>query len=404
MKFNEIAGSIAIDQSHFRKFISTWYNDGDNIVLVGIPVDGYRRVLSQSQTKERLLNLTDEEFISITRNTESGQKFGTYLGINPIADPKEVTLYKRGTEENVRSIYGCFIDFDVNKDGKKSGVFDSKNEILEFIDSLELEPTIVVDNGSAGGMHAYWRFDEPLELGDGSEPYKPLLMGWWAYLNSLTDKSIDRLIDSTRIARLPSSIYWPTHAGDRFDTVSVVRCSGKRYPRQKILDLSKDAYAHHNAKLNALRTSKTVDLDLTMKNYVLDNNISDDIKKISRLSESNLNMVSTIIQGYINDEYDWDEILEPHGWTYLKDDSEGSSVWARPGKSDRSAVVDYKHSTGVVSPVMSLLSSSEATGLSDLKEAGVPLTKMQVLLRLQYKDNVPEMISDVLRRSKRNVS
>lgn len=399
MKFTDIVGSIDIDQSHFRKFISTWYNDEDNIVLVGIPVDGYRRVLSQSQTKERLLNLTDDEFIGLTRNTESGQKFSTYLGINPIKDSEEVTLYKRGTEENVRAIYGCFIDFDINKDGKKKGVFESKEEILEFIDSLELEPTIVVDNGSNGGMHAYWRFDDPMELGEGRSPHKPLLLGWWAYLNSLTDRNIDRLVDSTRIARLPSSIYWPSVAGDKFDSVSVIRCSGKRYPRQSFLDLSSEAYAKHNAKLDVIKRAKSADmLNISMRDYAQTEADSEILKKLINLSDQNLTLVATAVENYVNSEYDWAEILEPHGWTFLKEDSEGSNVWARPGKSERSAVVDYTDGTGVVSPVMSLLSSSEETGLADLKEAGVVLTKMQVLLRLQYNDDVPQMIDDVLRK------
>ena len=71
-------------------------------------------------------------------------------------------------------------------------------------------------------------------------------------------------------------------------------------------------------------------------------------------------------------------------------------MFARPGKGDRSAVVDYTDENGVVSPVMSLLSKSEMTGLLDLYEAAIPLTKYQVLLRTRYQDNEANLLKEYM--------
>jgi hypothetical protein len=55
--------------------------------------------------------------------------------------------------------------------------------------------------------------------------------------------------------------------------------------------------------------------------------------------------------------------------------------------------VDYEDS-----PVMSLLSMSEETGLADLKDAGINLTKYRVMLRLQYQDDEKKMVEHLVDR------
>lgn len=398
MRFTDVAGSIQLDVSHLKTFVESWYDEGDNIVVVGMPVEGARRVMSQALSRERILSLTNEDLDGLTKIGDDGRKVNTYIGINPVKDPEAVTLYSRGTEDNVMSVYGCFIDFDINKEGKKSGVFDSKEDILSFIDSLDLEPTIVVDNGESGGIHAYWRFED-VYTGVDRDKYKPLLTGWWAYIQSKTDKHIDRLIDVTRISRLPSGIYWPS-AGEKFDTVKVIRSSGVRHSRDSILNLSGPSYEAHKKRLENLRIEKTSNLDFSVRQFVVSGAEGELLQKIVDLRPSNRNMVLTLVEQHINHTFLWRDILEPHGWTFLKDGPDGEEVWSRPGKSDRSAVVNHMKHTGEVSVVMSLLSSSPETGLADLKEAGVDLTKMQVLLRLSYEDDVVSMLTDITRKAK----
>lgn len=397
MKFGESVGSIDIDVSHLHKFVDTWYNDGENIVIAGFPESGPRRILSMTLTKEELLQVGNEAFEGLTKNFDTGQKYDAYIGINPISDPDGVSLYSRGTEENVKSVNGCFIDFDVNKPGKKSGVFDSKAQILEFIETIPVEPTIIVDNGSSGGIHAYWKFEDPIDLSE-TKVTKPYLVGWWTYIRSLTDRQIDRLVDVTRIARMPSSIYWPKTSSDKFDTVKVLKCSGKTYRKNDLLELSAPSYENHCDTLDRIRREKSVGMDIALKDYAGNPSNTERMKNLINLKPHNLNIITTLVQASIEDNYSWADILEPYGWTLLKEDSEGSLVWSRPGKLDRSAVTDYRKDNGQVSQVMSLLSSSDETGLADLKEANVVLTKMQVLLRLRYNDNVIEMLDDVLNK------
>lgn len=394
MRFSDAVGSVDIDVSHIHEFVSTWYNEDDIISVSGFPIEGHRRVVSLPLTREEFLDVTNEGFEGLTRDFNTGQRYDAYLGINPMVSKDSVKVFSRGTEKDVRSLYGCFIDFDINKEGKKSGVFDSKEQILSFIDTVELEPTIVVDNGSSGGIHAYWRFEDPIEL-PSEEPTKPYLVGWWTYISSLTERNIDRLVDVTRISRLPSSIYWPKEGSDRFDTVKVIRNSGNRYPRKKFLEISKDSYSNHVKTLDKIRSEKSFGLDLTLKAMA---EKSPEMQRKFKLHPHNMNIITHIVQHHINDNYSWSDILEPHGWTFIKEDSSGSLVWSRPGKLDRSATTDYRRDNGEVSQVMSLLSSSDETRLADLKEANVHLTKMQVLLRLKYNDDVNAMIDDIMSR------
>lgn len=402
MKFNEAVGSIDIDDSHLKEFVRTWYNDEDNIVISGFPVgEGPRRVLSLSITKEDLLEKTSEELEGLTRDFDTGRKYDAYIAINPVIDMDAVTLYARGTEENVKAVYGCFLDLDINKPGKKSGAFDTKQQALDFLDSIPAEPTIVIDNGVSGGIHAFWRYEDPIDLTE-TKLTKPYLVGWWSYANSLTNSNIDRLVDTTRLVRMPSGIYWPKKDSDKFDTVKVIRKSGKTYKKDDLLNLSANAYKKHCDTLDRIRREKTMVLDLSLDNYADNPANTERMSRLLNLRPHNKNLLTTLVQNAIDQTYSWSDILEPYGWTLMKEDSEGSLVWSRPGKLDRSAVTDYRKDSGEVSQVMSLLSSSEETGLADLKEANVILTKMQVLLRLRYNDNVIEMLDDVLRRIESN--
>lgn len=402
MKFTDAVGSISIDASHLKEFVSTWYNEGDNIVISGFPVgEGPRRVLSMSISREDLLDKSAEELEGLTRDFDSGRKYDAYIGINPVIDLDTVTLYSRGTEENVKAVYGCFLDLDVNKPGKKSGAFESKDDALAFLSTIPVEPTLIVDNGVSGGVHAFWKYSDPIMLSENT-PVKPYLVGWWSYANSLTECSIDRLVDTTRLVRMPSGIYWPKKDSDKFDTVKVIKNTGNIYNRDDLLQLSANAYKNHCDTLVRLRREKVETLDLSLDKYVNHPSNSERVKRLLNLRPHNEALIKTLVQNAIDENYSWADILEPYGWTLMKEDSEGSLVWSRPGKLDRSAVTDYRRDDGQVSQVMSLLSSSDETQLADLKEANIVLTKMQVLLRLRYNDNVIEMLDDILRRLEEN--
>lgn len=392
MKFTEFAGDSTIDVSHLHSFLKTWYCPGDIISFVGIPKTGTRKVLSQAQSVERMLEATPGEIESLSYIVEQDKHMSMYMSINPLIEDHKVTLTSRGDKSDVRAVYGTFIDFDVTKEGSKEGAFDSKEEILQFISTLPLKPSIIVDNGISGGIHAYWRVVQE----DVDRVEESLLVRWWAYITSLTPRKIDKLIDKTRISRMPSAIYWPGE-GEKIDTVKIHSVSGTQYPLDTLLSASEEAYQAHLRKIAALRDQK-VRVDRSKWEE----------RVLTRVRENSPSRAYTELQAkvamdridrFIDECYEWSDILPQHGWTFLKENSDGSKTWARPGKSERSAVVDYISPSGAKSGVMSLLSSSSETRLEDLKEAGVPLTKKQVMLRLEYNDDVLAMVDDLYERS-----
>lgn len=388
MQFKDFAGSTSIDLKHLHEFLGTWFRPDDLLTIVGIPATGVRKVMSFTVKASELVTVPPEEFEKLTVVSTDRRKINVYTCINPTKEENHVQLYSRGTKEDVRDVYGCFIDLDVVKEGKKQGVFETKQDIYAFLDSLEVPPTMVLDNGADGGIHAYWRLVDQ----DIPNATEELMARWWAYISSLSPVKIDRLIDKTRLSRLPSAIYWPSGDG-KFDTVKVVKSRGPQYTLQELVDVSQDAFDKHNKRVSELRMQKTrIDVDLW--NERLAQRISES-EPDRRFSEQQVKIMMHLIDQYINTQFDWADILEPHGWTFLKESGEGDQVWARPGKNDRSATVNHQKNDGSISGVMSLLSSSDETRLADLKEAGVPLTKRQVLLRLKYNDDVIRMVDDM---------
>ena len=82
-----------------------------------------------------------------------------------------------------------------------------------------------------------------------------------------------------------------------------------------------------------------------------------------------------------NETYSWDSILEPQGWTKLGVDEDGRVIWSRPGDGARkSATTDWPDSPHV----MSLFSTAPETGLLNLHDAQVVLTKYRVWVELVW--------------------
>lgn len=380
MKFSDYAGDTSIDTSHLKTFVDAWYNPDDIVVIVAISVNSPRRkVLSQTIPAHELAVSTPDEIEDLCSSGED--KFNTYMSIFPVKDENNVSLKSRGSKEDVKEVYGVFTDFDV-----KEGAFESKAEIITFVNSLPHRPTIIVDNGETGGVHVYWR------LNRGETDNEELLFMWWCYISSMTDKKIDRLIDSTRISRLPSGIYWGKE-GQKSDTVKVITANGPTYSSADLRSISNDAFEGRKKKIETIirkdQISKRDVGELAAQIYSEHNGTG--FTWSAKLALSKL-------EEMVNTELTWNEILEPHGWEHRRTLRDDTNEWARPGQSARSAVTDYRHDDGSLSPVMSLLSQSEDTGLQDLLDAQIPLTKYRVHLRLKYNDNERQMLIDMKER------
>lgn len=374
MKLSDLTGEVHISAHHAKSFVSTWFEPEDKIVIVGQKTEktGTLDTISQSMLASEFTEVTDADIESLVF-TPDGTKYNLYIGVCPIKE--DVGLQKRGKEENVQRIPGVWSDLDV-----KDGCFGSREEIINFLFGLELQPSIVVASGS-GGIHAYWK------LAPGQEATKDLVEYWWSHLDESAgpDIKIDKLADLTRILRVPGSVYFPKKdSGSKVGKVEIMYLTGNEFTVAQIQSVSKAAYtAKHERRKRLINddANRRVDMDRFARDLLSEGNRWTMYRAISELED------------FVNNHMSWAEILEPHGWTYMRQLRDGSHEWARPGRSERSAVVDFEGS-----PVMSLLSSSEDTGLSDLKDAQLPITRYRALLRLGFNDDEKSMVEYLVGR------
>lgn len=375
---NDIVGEVLIDTSHLRQFVQAWFKPEDTVAIVAISPERHgRKPLSQPATARELMNI-DAVDISQLSMLKNGEKFNTYITVYPIRDSKQVELHKRGGEENVRDVYGVFVDLDV-----KPGCFDNKEQIFEFLTTEVPRPTIVIENGETGGIHAYWRlpWDETAD--------KSLLTRWYSYISEKAgDRKIDKLVDVTRVSRMPSGIYWPKDkTAGKVDTVKTVWVDGPQYSLQYLLDISQEAFERRTNRIQKL-----------WKDDAQSRLSADELARLAMEEDEDLDgwalyQAIASVEEQFNSIFSWDDILEPMGWTYIREDNRGRREWARPGQSAKSATTDYEESPDM----MSLLSSSEDTGLADLKDAGIALTKWRVAQRLLFDDDVEALTRHVLK-------
>lgn len=376
MKFSDIAGEVDVSSNDAKLFIQTWFKGEDKICISGLRSErtGSMDAVSQSMTAWEFVTSSDDSSLSDLVFDDDGSKWNIYVSVCPIKE--EVSLKQRGTKSNVAYVPGVWADLDV-----KPGSFSSQEEILEWLQTLALEPTITVSSGSSG-VHVYWRLKWDQK---GSED---LADSWWAYLNEQAgDRSIDHLVDVTRILRLPGTIRFPKKDEDsqKLGPVRILKLHTDQEHRYTTDEIWAISAAAMNRKNEQRRKTIREIAERRLRSDEAARALLDVNTKWGYLQ------AHAYVEDYVNENWDWANILEPYGWKYRRTLSDGSKEWARPGQNDRSAVVDYEGS-----PVMSLLSMSEATGLVDLKEAGVPLTKYTVALRLMFNDEEEEMIRYVV--------
>lgn len=379
MKFTDKVGNLEISPESAIQFVQSWFLPDDRICVVGRRTvrTGSLDVVSQTMAASELIDSLEEGMLESIIFDSDGSSYNLYVSVCPVQE--DLGLFRRGTKDNVAYVPGVWADLDI-----KEGGFTSEEEILSWLASLPLRPSIICGSGS-GGIHAYWRLNWD-QQGDGE-----LVEQWWSFLHEMAgDRSIDKLVDTTRILRIPGSVYFPKpDAEDQsLKMVKLISLSGYVYDKKQLQDVSHDAYERRKASRAKLRyddAQRKMDVD-SLARSLMSNGVT---------GRWALMRAIAAIEDFINKDMDWTDILIPHGWTLRQELRDGSSEWARPGQSDRSAVTDYEDS-----PVMSLLSTSEDTGLSDLKDAGIPLTKYRVLLRLDFNDDEKALVPWAIARLK----
>lgn len=380
MKLSDLVGLTAVDPDQAVAHINTWFGADDLVCLVGMRQHRGRgkNVLSQAMKARDLVGVLRSdnrfEFLEGLTVDEDGNKWNVYVGVSAVE--KGVTAVKRGGLDNIAAMPGVWADLDV-----KSGSFESEEEILAWAKEKLPVPTLAVTTGS-GGVHLYWKTEQPLPLFQARELQKR----WWSYVAAQAgEKSIDRLIDPSRILRLAGTVRWPKDGETALPAQTVIRYRDphRKYTLETLYGLSAAAWEEYNTRVTRTRQN---DAQRRLE--------ADELAKLALEGKGQWALYAAIasVEETVNQRYTWDEILEPHGWTFLREDYHGRREWARPGRAEKSATTDWVESPNM----MSLLSWSEETGLYDLREAGVHLSKYRVLLRLKYNDDATALVKDVL--------
>ena len=382
MKLDDYAGEVRISSEDAVAFVKTWFKPTDRICISALRSEGTGGVdaVAQTMTAREFIETTDDKALeAVIFDPEDGSRWNLYISVSPVKE--DVQLRRRGTKSNVDYIPGVWADIDVQQGG-----FESEEVLLGWLDALALPPSIICSSGSSG-VHAYWRLKWS-EEGD-----EKLVDAWWSYLDDTAgeDRAIDKLVDSTRILRMPGSVRFPKkdeRKNHKIGSVSIIKLTDNQYSIEEIRSVSAEA----TAKKAAIR-KQTIERDKERRMSV------DELAKsmIDRPEVGRWELLQAVsnVEDFVNDHLSWSDILTPHGWKFRRQQGDGSKEWARPGQNARSAVTDYQGS-----PVMSLLSMSPATRMSDLLDAGIPLTKYRVLLRLEYDDDEEKLIIDMVDQMK----
>lgn len=388
MKLDEIAGAVEVDPSAAARFLRGWYDEDDLVTLVGVRKKEPQKphLMAEVYPVEELVVGLESDggqqlLHSLVNDPRDGSQWNLYVQVCPAAHELE-SPFKRGGDENVARFWGPWVDLDV-----KPGSFETQDDALNFLRGLDVFPTTVVTTGS-GGVHAYWRMTHSLAV----EAGRDLVRAWWSYLGEKASSygaKVDHLVDISRMMRLPGTVRWPKEREAAVPAlVSLFYVGGPEthVAPERLLEVASPASERREERI---RRTQLTD---RQRRWDADSIAAELLNSENRWST--LRAVAQV-EDLFNELVSWDEILEPEGWTFLREDNNERREWARPGRGDKSATTDWPESPHV----MSLLSSSEDTGLADLKEAEIALTKYRVALRYWFNDDETEMVKWTISRA-----
>lgn len=374
-------GDLVLDVDAAIRHLEWTFEPGDIVHLVNLrpKSKGVKTtVISMGAVLEEMIEDLKEEFEGICV-----APWSTYYQIAPSTEAM-VGAGIRPDKTKCAGTRVLFADLDVGK----SGGFKDKAEVEEFLGGLEVPPGAVVWTGS-GGAHASWRMDS-----DGAERLREVMTGrqigerWWTWLDAECKRMgmdhvvIDRLIDlDARVLRLPGTIRYPKYSGDVTAPVVADYREVDRVTFEKFMEVTDKTFEPYKKRVRERQEMDTVLLselvDISQRRGVWGERI-----------------IQAHVEEWAEERLEWSEILEEYGWTRFREGGDGSIEWTRPGGEGKSATTDWPDSPGV----MSLFSTDPSTGVLDLYEAEIVLTKWRVFLRLVHGDNVWEAADDLGRR------
>lgn len=105
-------------------------------------------------------SVTDTENLINTALRLSGEENDVFYGVGLMSQPKAAG---KAAADEITSIPGLWFDMDIAHEAhKRTDLPGSMEEAMEVINSIPLEPSIIVNSGH--GLHAYWLFREPWDI------------------------------------------------------------------------------------------------------------------------------------------------------------------------------------------------------------------------------------------------
>lgn len=345
------------------RFIEAWFAESAPDALVGLTLmraaGGVRQTICLPRTElvEELRESGVEALVHA-----GGEPHNLYVNTGLLRE--KPAGKRRGGKANVAAVLGVWLDLDT-----KPGSFQDLDHALSFVKSLGVPPTTLVETGS-GGVHGYWRVPaaESMTVAEGER----LGLAWWAHaLEVAGGVEIDKLCTADRLMRLPGSIRWPK-GNERAHVVTLREDgSGESVSRAELERVAGSALERllegrrHVQRAVAASYGSAAELAAELQGRT-------GLGRLAAFEE---------LQQTFTDDHTWDDVLLPHGWTYIGDDYDGRRRWARPGGDGmKSATTDYPDSPFV----MSLFSRAPETGLLELHDAGVVLTMWRVWVQLNF--------------------
>lgn len=356
------------------RFMEAWYGPDTDDRLVQI-----NRLLTGGAPHPRALTLS--------KSTAVDMLSGADLDDLVYSEEKTWNLYhscgflkevppdrKRGGKSYISQVPGVFLDLDV-----KAESFSSEEQILAFLRTFPILPAILVSTGT-GGIHAYWKCSSLVD----AEQAERLGEMWWAFAQSRAPEGvkIDKVFNRDRILRLPGSVRWPKAT----EAPSLARI---RYLDPTVVTTPDEIRAASQAAWKVVEERRRH----TRHSIARASLSARDIEGLADNPWMQL-YVSSQLPDHFNEHHSWVEILEPKGWSRIGTDYTGRAIWARPGGTgQKSATTDYPGSPNV----MNLFSTSPETGLADLLDAGIPLTKYRVYVQLYWAGDEAAFVSEYLK-------
>lgn len=399
-RFNAVIGTYSVDSHEAIKHLQVLFRPDDLVAISGKRNDssgGLPKLTTAFYKQQTLIELLQgpENLRSMCYEPSPTD---VYLGISTVKKER-VDLFDDGTDRfsrvnltDIDVLKTIFTDIDL-KDTGFENTTAARQWLDKFCSYYNVPYTLLVDSGS-GGLHVYWRIKEafktkmkpsPMDTNNTEEiTQKDVLYRWWTLVQesaSGAHAKVDRLVDLTRMSRLAGSIHTPRNYGDKFGEVRIIDSNPEvEYSLEQIKNLTQETYMKDiervkNIKRKEEKESKPVSINLNLPQST--NIFVKAMQLVQEHEESS---------EFFNKTWDWYSILSSKGWTFIREGSESRQEWARPGRSNKSAVVGWEDSPDM----MSLLSTSPDTNLLDLLEANTPLTKWRVFVRFYFDDNFEE--------------